>query len=822
MLLDRIKVRRSAGVPVSIPVHGLLRKANAARDADEPAAAAALFRAALERDPTLAHIWVQYGHMLRRTDDHEAAEQAYGTALALAPGADPHLHLGHLYKETGRMDQAARSYVAAVRADPHHGPALAELRSLIARDVALSPDEILALTDDPRGDTDGLGDPVLQAALRARDALETLTKAVTMEGIAAPAWLDTAMAAVDGLRVGAAAANQLDHGPQGSEIVFDVSDLISYFNAARLPTGIQRVQIEVIRHALRLAGPPPRICAFLDRRDEWVEIPATIFLRLCHLALSGSDLNAPEWTSALTRLSLTLATSAPLAFATGAWLVNLGTSWWLQNYFLAVRQAKETSGIRYVPFVHDLIPIMAGEHCTRELTCDFISWAIGAFDHADHFLVNSTATRNDLVRTAAILGRSVAEERIAVIRLDADFRKPIAVPAPATRLGQWGIGRSEFVLFVSTIESRKNHIGAFDAWISLIRDHGARRVPKLVCVGNKGWLNDAVYARLAAHEGLRDRVVMLSGLTDAELDLLYRTCLFTLYPSHYEGWGLPVTESLCYGKVPLISDASSLPEAGGKFAPTFEAGSTPRLTAALARLIFDQQARADHEALIARDFAPRSWADIAGQLSTTLQGWASERGTAPAAHRAPDAVVGAYHPIVRNFSTRIWKGMRSGEIYRAGWGWWGPDEWGCWTKASGGTLAIGVPDGVADGLCLFLQLHGLPDRECGWTVDLADGQRRDGTLPRGAFRWTSFDVERVPDDRTLRLTVEGSVTTDLAPLTNGLDPRVVSVGLAGFFLCATSDVAARARFLECVALSTLDPLAFNREPSPANSTESGR
>ncbi len=50
---------------------------------------------------------------------------------------------------------------------------------------------------------------------------------------------------------------------------------------------------------------------------------------------------------------------------------------------------------------------------------------------------------------------------------------------------------------------------------------------------------------------------MLSGISDQELSQLYDAhCLFTLYPSLYEGWGLPVTESLCYGKVPLISDFS--------------------------------------------------------------------------------------------------------------------------------------------------------------------------------------------------------------------------------------------------------------------------
>ncbi len=87
------------------------------------------------------------------------------------------------------------------------------------------------------------------------------------------------------------------------------------------------------------------------------------------------------------------------------------------------------------------------------------------------------------------------------------------------------------MLFVSTVESRKNHLAAFDAWIGMIRRHGRRHVPKLVCVGNRGWLNDAVYARLQSQDGLRGHVHMLSGLSDAELDLLYRSCLFTLYPS---------------------------------------------------------------------------------------------------------------------------------------------------------------------------------------------------------------------------------------------------------------------------------------------------
>lgn len=811
MLIDQLKFKKSAGVRVSSRVHSLLKAANEARDLRQFAQAAALFRQALDRDPSLAHVWVQYGHMRRETQDDTSAEAAYLRALDLKPASDPHLHLGHLYKQRGQITKAARSYLAAARADPANGDALAELHRLMASNIEITPEDIMAITDfetDPAADME---DPIAAAALRARSALDALTTTLRQDGgRESLALLETTDALLEKL----AEPSECEDGHiEGPATVYDVSDLISYFSNARLPTGIQRVQIEAIRNALREGKRVVKVCAFLDHRDEWVEIAPAMFLLLCRLSLSSGNLQAPEWIAALTKLRLAMTMADGMDFPQGAFLINLGTSWWLQNYFLYVRQAKAKYGIRYVPFVHDFIPVMASEHCTKELTQDFISWAVGAFEHADHFFVNSEATKRDLLKVAGILGHEIADDDVVVIRLDADFRKPVTVPLTGTELSRWGIGRSDFVLFVSTIESRKNHIGAFDAWINLIRQHGISRVPKLVCVGNRGWLNDAVYARLAAHDGLRDRVIMLSGLSDAELDLLYRSCLFTLYPSNYEGWGLPVTESLCYGKVPLASDASSLPEAGGPFAEYFEAGSTPRLTAALEKLIFKPGSRHEKETRIREEFVPRPWSEIAAQLAASCSLWAEISHPRPQAGTSPIATLGAYHPIVRNFESRIWPGMRSAEIFRTGSGWWGPDNWGCWTKAQGGNLEIGLPSDLEGSVRLYLQLHGLPARECSWTAVLADGQKQRGLLPSGAFKWILFDILPSPDDPVIRLSIEGQSILDLRTVTDGLDPRIVSIGVAGFFLCKTDDASARSEFLEAVALGNLSDLDFNREPA---------
>lgn len=811
-----LKLRRSAGIAVTPQVHRMIATGNKARDTRDWPAAASAYREALETDPSLGHIWVQLGHALKEQQDLEAAEAAYRMAADTAPAeADPWLHLGHLHKERGNRAAANRSYMRALRQEPANPDALREMGQMLGSgDHAQMRELIATLGTDPTPlATEDLTAPEARDAersLRQIDAfLRTLPEQdrnIAREQVQALTTLIRAAEPQSPL----AAAPEATASPA---LVFDVSDLISYFRNARLPTGIQRVQIETICSALRLDGSRVRICAFLESRDDWLEIPAASFVALAELSLNGGDRGAPEWIAALARLHLRLATADPIEMPQGAYLINLGTSWWLQNYFLFVRQAKALRGVRYVPFVHDLIPVMAGEHCVKELTQDFISWAIGAFEHADHFLVNSESTKRDLMRVAALLDHPVAPKDVAVIRLDGDCRKPGVEALAEQRLGRWGLTPGGYVLFVSTIESRKNHLAAFQAWITLLKRYGPTAVPKLVCVGNRGWLNDAVYARLESHAGLRDQVVMLSGVSDAELERLYRSCLFTLYPSQYEGWGLPVTESLCHGKVPLISDAASLPEAGGDHAVYFPSGNVDALVEALDRLIREKGYRETLEQRIAETFNPRPWSAIAADIAGAARQWTADAAEAPPA-APPLAKLGAWHALERNYATTLWRGMRSAEVFRAGDGWWGPDDWGCWTKPQGGRLEIGTnAPGVPMRLCL--RLHGIPGRDLRFVIGTGDPAHRvEGLLKPSEFKWVTMTL--LPDPAgSIRLNIAGNASMDLSEVTAGGDPRVVSVGVAGFFLCAAEDGQARLDFLEAMTLGTLDDLAFGRRPAMA-------
>jgi glycosyltransferase involved in cell wall biosynthesis len=751
--------------------------ADRARDSFQWEEARLGYEEALKLDPGMAHIWVQLGHSRKEGGDHEGAEAAYREAARLRPSdADVHLQLGHLFKIRGQFDQAMEFYQRAVLLDPGLHDAQAEYERLRGR-------------DDKQ--------PSKPSAPKAPEP--------------AVARLPRAAKPGDGKTL---------------HIAFDVSDLMHYFRNARLPTGIQRVQIEVIRAALQ-ASPPGHsyaIVCFTKETDFWIEIPSHLFLTLCKQAVVGGDHQAPEWLSLLSQLDRVLASKQYFAFARGAMLLNLGTSWWLQNYFLNVRMAKSLFGIKYIPFVHDFIPVMAPEHCVSDLRQDFITWAIGAFDHADDFLVNSKATLTDLQAVSRKLGYGA--RNASVVTLDADFRKALPPDAIMDEVGEaseylatLGLEKGKYVLFVSTIESRKNHIAAFSVWLKLIKKYGIKKAPKLVCVGNPGWLNDAAYSKLNASELLSEHVLMLSKISDAALAVLYQNCVCTLYPSSYEGWGLPVTEALCYGKVPIVSNISSLPEAGGPFAEYFDVESEKDLQDAVERVVFDEKYRARRELKIVAEFRPRSWTDISAQIVDQLKDWSKaplpdlrpeivQRGIWPL-----EAELGILHPLTSNTSSTLWAGLKSGEIYRNGPGWWWPEPWGCWTKGKGPSLLAFVLKGVAGaGVQVYVGIKGVQGRQSTATLK-CEGARPQSVL-LGPEQEKVVALTLVPDDDAERLvviSVQCDVMADFTRITDGRDFRYCGVGVRWVYACREDDVLARVKMIESLALGDFQRL---QRPAP--------
>jgi glycosyltransferase involved in cell wall biosynthesis len=133
-----------------------------------------------------------------------------------------------------------------------------------------------------------------------------------------------------------------------------------------------------------------------------------------------------------------------------------------------------------------------------------------------------------------------------------------------------------FWLFVGTLEPRKNLVTLIDAYAAL---PAPERLP-LIIGGGKGWLYEDIFAAVARH-GLSD-VIRFAGFLPAEnLPLWYNSAETFVYPSIYEGFGLPVVEAMACGTPVITSSASSLPEAAGDAALIVNPHDTTALTAAL-------------------------------------------------------------------------------------------------------------------------------------------------------------------------------------------------------------------------------------------------
>jgi glycosyltransferase involved in cell wall biosynthesis len=202
---------------------------------------------------------------------------------------------------------------------------------------------------------------------------------------------------------------------------------------------------------------------------------------------------------------------------------------------------------------------------------------------ATRILAVSEHTRREVV---GLLG--VPAERVVVTPNAArvHFRPPAAEALAAFRTRH--SLPEQFVLYVGTLEPRKNLTTLLDAYAQIARQSA---VPLLVG-GGKGWMYDAVFARLEAL-GLRDRVHFVGYLDEEELPLWYAAARLFVFPSLYEGFGMPPLEAMACGTPVVTSNSSSLPEVVGDAGLMVAPMDVDALADAIMRLLSDEALHAD-------------------------------------------------------------------------------------------------------------------------------------------------------------------------------------------------------------------------------------
>lgn len=538
--------------------------ADAARDVDEWEGAARAYAKALASAPQLSHVWVQYGHMLREAGRREEARDAYERAVTLEPLVrEPYELLIRLARAAGDREGILRHSLTIFRLDRSDTQAqIMLLQSLSAGEPH---------HDGPIAEiADAIG-------LAPRPEAATVSRVTTLH--------------------------------------IDVGDLITHFTQSRLPSGLQRVEIEVTRSALAEAVSIPSLCCWSMAAAAWKPLAGDAFLALVDAAASSVD--DACWHHQLSSVLYSLVMAPALTFPPGSTLLNLGMAWGDPTYHPAVAREKARSGLRFAAIACDVIPLVRPDEVPQDIVSACADWLDALSEDADMVIAISSATRDQIMKVSAARGRPIGSERIEVVPLDAMF-SPVR-SGETDILVRYGLKEGGYALYVSTVEPRKNHLAAFQAWRILAADDGSM-VPDLVCVGRMGWRSEAVAAVLATDRELARRVHMLVGISDDELSDLYARCAFVFYPSLQEGWGLPVTEALAYGKVPVIGRNSSLPEAGGSLALYFDASSPADMAAVIASLIRDPAARASRETAIRDTFRPRGWHAVAKNMMAVAVG----------------------------------------------------------------------------------------------------------------------------------------------------------------------------------------------------------
>jgi len=297
-----------------------------------------------------------------------------------------------------------------------------------------------------------------------------------------------------------------------------------------------------------------------------------------------------------------LALGAPVRLGPSDTLVCAGFGWNHTN-IAAIAAAKAASGFRLAVVCPDIIPLIFPEFFKSHDVAVTRRYWDAAFASADVVVVNAQAIAEDV--RSYCRAADIALRRLCVVPLGSAAPE-LAAAASAAPPG--GLTSGRYALFVSTLEPRKGHELLYRAWLDLL----ATGVPqaqdfKLVFVGRVGWMTDELAAALRSDARLAGSLIHLSQVSDAELDSLYQHAAFCLYPSLYEGFGLPLVEAFAHGQTVLSSNAGALAEVAGEFALTLDPRDEAAWREHLRRWIEDPAARAPYEAAIAARFSPRGW-----------------------------------------------------------------------------------------------------------------------------------------------------------------------------------------------------------------------
>lgn len=439
-----------------------------------------------------------------------------------------------------------------------------------------------------------------------------------------------------------------------SRLFLDLSSVIQYAKRNQSVTGIQRVELNVAKELVRHAGSTNVLglarsdnegnaysidLAFLDRTDtlsitellsqtgaiknkRW---PDRILLKK-HLdsykknklirawqktLIYTQALIAPTKLRTLGLISSANLTPSPATICPSDIYLMIGTGWDTTEAMSVARRHHKLGG-KVVLMVHDIIPIVRPDLHKPSVCLQFSKWMRQSTEYVDLYLCVSNHTCNDLRNYLQSIGSSTP---VCATPLAHEFLgqpRNADVNLPTQRLSH--LISQPYALCVGSIEGRKNGRRLLQAWRDACEIHPD--VPfKLIFAGRRGWLIEDFERELAKTAN----ACVIEQATDDELAWLYSHARFTIFPSLYEGWGLPVGESLWFGTPCIASNTSSIPEVGGDLVRYFDPLNVAEISQTISWALTEFKSDSNLARRTAfRDTKLRSWQDHAKSLFAAI------------------------------------------------------------------------------------------------------------------------------------------------------------------------------------------------------------
>jgi len=270
----------------------------------------------------------------------------------------------------------------------------------------------------------------------------------------------------------------------------------------------------------------------------------------------------------------------------------------IHNTFYLPHGLTKRKGAKRVVTIHDMIPELLPKTRRR---LDLLTMKRRYVLQADHIICVSAATRGDLVRLYPEITAP-----ISVVHHGVD---PVFTP----NIPKWSDLPERYILFVGNRDQYKDADILMKAFAFISKDF-----PNTTLLFVGGGAFTSKESKLMQTLGIAQQVTQRS-LPDAEMSSAYCNAIFTVFPSRFEGFGLPALESMASGTATILANATSLPEVGGDAALYFESGNVADLAEKMLTLYTDENLRTqlgNAGILQAKGF---SWAKCAAETAAVYQ-----------------------------------------------------------------------------------------------------------------------------------------------------------------------------------------------------------